>query len=677
MKKLRIILRSNLFFFAFFLIVGISFCYHLVSVPNFTFCNEVKEFTGKVIDYRLQTQNEIVVLTLQNQKEKFLVRIPFSLKENIREQIKLGSFIKGKGIYKIPMESGIFQTFSYPTYLRGKEIFYYVEAKDFTILSMGSFFYRVKDWVRSYLERRPNSVYLKMLLLGIFEEGDEEIFSSYRKNGIFHLFVISGMHFSFLYHFFLRFFRKFFQSKKKIVFSSFLGISCYYFLLSASVSSYRVYLFYFFVTGNSLLDLQLSKRKIFFLTFLTHLFFHPFSVYQIGFWYSYLLSFYFFYSVSFKQSCKKSFWKQSVFSFLVSFPLVVFRNYEFNPYSIIINFVMIRLMSSLLFPFLLISVFVPPLDFVFLWIFSFIEKASLFLEHLPFSQIIFPYFPLWGIIIYYIFLFVSFSFTKIFCLVLLFFWSLAFYVSPYLDSNAYLYFLDVGEGDATLLISPYRKEVILLDTGRKNEYLAKNILSFLKSLGISNIDYLILSHGDEDHAGNALYFLANFSVSNLVLNSGEDNVLEQGLKQQYAFKITNQIVMKYFSIYELRHSISFNENDNSRVFQICIQSVCTLFLGDISQKIEQEIVKTYQISSQILKVAHHGSKTSTSENLLKNVNFSHAIISAGRNNRYFHPHNEVLERLKKYQVNVWQTKDVGTIRVTIRKKEYTITTFYT
>ena len=212
---------------------------------------------------------------------------------------------------------------------------------------------------------------------------------------------------------------------------------------------------------------------------------------------------------------------------------------------------------------------------------------------------------------------------------------------------------------------------------QNNNSLVKNItIPLLKSLGIKKIDIIILTHGDYDHLGEALNLINNFKVDKVYINDNKINYLEK------------QIIKKHNNIYISKEGTNFNignfnflelntdledENDSSSIYYITYNNLKMLFTGDASVKSEEYILNNYNIKNiDILKLGHHGSRTSTSEDLLEKTNPKLALISCGRNNRFGHPHLETIEKLNKYNINYLRTDKLGTI--TINLDTYKITT---
>ena len=202
--------------------------------------------------------------------------------------------------------------------------------------------------------------------------------------------------------------------------------------------------------------------------------------------------------------------------------------------------------------------------------------------------------------------------------------------------------------------------------------ISDNVIKFLKSIGITKIDYLILSHGDADHAGEAINIIKKLNVKNVVLNEGDLNNLEKSIK-----KLSNVAVdydLKYFNIKNLNNKNYNDENENSIINSVKFLSYHLLFMGDASVKQEEYLIKKNNIKNiDILKVGHHGSKTSSSKTFINAINPKYSIISVGKNNKFGHPNKEVVKTLKNSII--YRTDQDGTIEFIINKSDININTY--
>ena len=233
---------------------------------------------------------------------------------------------------------------------------------------------------------------------------------------------------------------------------------------------------------------------------------------------------------------------------------------------------------------------------------------------------------------------------------------------------------------------------ILIDTGgaieykretwrgeRKNSIVDNTTIPYLKSLGIKKIDYFVASHGDYDHLGEAINLVNNFKVEKVIFNCGRFNFLEKEL-----IKVLDKKGIKYYScIKELtvdEVQLQFlqtkdfgNENDNSNVIYTELDGYKFMFMGDASIKTEKEILKEYELPNiDILKVGHHGSRTSSSKEFIDELNPKYALISVGENNKFKHPNKEVLDNLKNSKI--YRTDQDGSIMLKIKNDKLKIET---
>lgn len=218
-------------------------------------------------------------------------------------------------------------------------------------------------------------------------------------------------------------------------------------------------------------------------------------------------------------------------------------------------------------------------------------------------------------------------------------------LSPFNSPFLHISFIDVGQGDATLIKLPFNRGNILIDTGSKYNYYKLN--KYLCSEGIYKIDYLILTHNDSDHNGNIENLKNDFNIVQIVDKPTDISIKKIKLKSLYLGEFDN-------------------DNDNSLIYYLNVQGIDFLFTGDISNKAEKQLIQKYSnLKLDILKVSHHGSDTSTSESFIKNVLPKIAIISTS--GMYGHPSNKTINTLNAYMVDSYITKQAGNVEIYITK----------
>ena len=242
------------------------------------------------------------------------------------------------------------------------------------------------------------------------------------------------------------------------------------------------------------------------------------------------------------------------------------------------------------------------------------------------------------------------------------------------NENLEVYFLDVGQGDSELIVLPGNVK-ILIDGGPNNKIL-KELSSVLKPTD-RYIDLVILSHPELDHFSGLTDVLKRYQVGAFVSNGRRGNApafrdLEKIIKEN---KIAAVVLAENDKIKYLKNSFnvlspsknllqSAELNDTTLVMKFENEEVKILFTGDIGENIEEFLIKKYDLSADVLKVAHHGSKFSTGENFLKKATPKISVIEVGKNS-YGHPTAETLNGLASIGAQIFRTDKDGTIKFVI------------
>lgn len=246
--------------------------------------------------------------------------------------------------------------------------------------------------------------------------------------------------------------------------------------------------------------------------------------------------------------------------------------------------------------------------------------------------------------------------------------------------NLEVHFIDIGQGDATLIV--YDDFHILIDGG--NNGTEEKLLDYLDKQQVDDIEILVATHPDADHIGGLAEVIDHYDV-HLIIDSGEShssqtykNYYEAVQRQQargaiyledadFIFPLSEQIT---FEIIETGDD-NGDRNNNSVVAKLSYSEIDFLFTGDMESKTEQKILDR-QLEAEILKAGHHGSKTSSSNDFLDVVKPETVIISAGLNNSYGHPHRPLIDRLKHYTDDIYVTYEKGHIVVTTDGTDYSL-----
>lgn len=622
-------------------------------------------FYGVVIDY--QYKDNYISLVL-NGKEK--LKCNYYLDNNEKFDIKYGDILYLSGKLKKPNNNTIPNTFNYKKYLEHNDMYYILEIEKINKqVRTNNIIYKIKNIIKSRIDMYDKTGYLNAFILGNKNNIDNNTYSNYSKNGIIHIFSISGMHISLLASIILSLLNRINKSNKNVL-VVIMFLIFYLVLTNYQASIIRSIIFYIVINLFKLRKVKVSTLNSFLISISLILLFVPKFIYDIGFLYSSSVSFsLIFYKNKFNKNYIMNLLYVSFISFLISLPITISLNYQINLLSIIINLLFVPLVSFILYPLSLI-VFVFP---IFISLFNFFISITEFLSNnisnINFFNLYIPKMNFIIIIIYYLLVYLILS-KSIKWLIIFVLYIFVVKNINIIDNNYYVYFLDVGQGDMSVI--KYKDECIVIDTGPSSMYTYKitdNHIKFLHSIGVNNIDLLVISHGDNDHIGNANYLIDNFNVKNIIINKGEINESEKLLPKN---KIVNNYKSK-MKFYILEHTLFDNENSNSIVNYLVAYDIKFIFMGDGSKETELDIVNKYNINADVIKIGHHGSKTSSDEYFIKKINPIYSIISVGKNNRYNHPNIETLNSIKN--TKVFRTDKDGTISFKINRNVLDVETY--
>ena len=252
-----------------------------------------------------------------------------------------------------------------------------------------------------------------------------------------------------------------------------------------------------------------------------------------------------------------------------------------------------------------------------------------------------------------------------------------------------IYFVDVGQGDSTFIVTP-KNETILIDGGGSLvtdfDVGESTLLPYILDRGYKKIDLMFVSHFDQDHIGGLFKILEELKVERVCISKQEEdsenyqrflNIVKEKNIQVLVVKIGDKIVLDnnlYFNVlWPKDKQIEENKlNNNAIVMKLNYNNFSMLFTGDIEKKAEEEILETYKnskmLESDILKVAHHGSKTSTTNEFLNKVKPKIALIGVGKDNMFGHPSNTTIEKLENMGIKIYRTDLNGEISICVNDK---------
>lgn len=624
-----------------------------------------------------------IVTKIKQDKEKTVIDVRRGKKYRItfykQINVNLGDKVLISGKFNTPKSNTVFNTFNYRKYLLSKKIILVSNEASITIKHKNrNPFYSFKTSIKNHIEKYKSKAYLKAFIMGDTSLIEENIMSNYKKLGINHLFAISGMHVS-VFVFLINKLLKKYKAKDIIII---LFLLLFLFITDYSESLLRCSTFFIISYLNKVLKLNIKNIYLILISAFFLLLINPYLIYSIGFLFSVIITFFILASSNLlkdKPYFKKLF-IMSLICFLASVPILSFYFYKINLLTIVFNMIFIPLVSYLIFPLGLITFFLYPLDNIYMFFINLLEGLSSFFQNINFLSFVIAKPNILVILIYYIILFLSIKRNR--KLLIIYFIVLLININiKYFIRDASVTFLDVGQGDSSVIILPFGK-TILIDTG--GLYLSRYNISknktvpYLNSLGISKIDLLILTHGDYDHIGDTINLLNEIKVDEVLFNNDSFNDTENEIikvldKKNVRYSKNSEYFRKIKDLYFLNTKMYDNENDNSTVVYFTYKNFSFLFTGDASKEREEDIMENYNIKDIFfLKVGHHGSKTSTGSSFIKKINPKYSIISVGENNRYGHPNKNTLKNLK--DTTIFRTDLNGSIKIKLKKNKYEIKT---
>ncbi len=559
----------------------------------------------------------------------------------INKNIKSGGYYKVKyevnELNKNTQENGFNEYF----YYMSKGIYAKCYVKEYKLIKKK---YDLRFLIKEILYKRLSFYGSKSYIIFSILFGDKSLIDYdelviYKELGLIHLFVVSGLHIFILVNWIEKILLFFRFPRLARDFCKFLLIIFLVFITNFHVSSIRsliiflinLYEFYFCTKYDNV-------QKISFSSFLI-LFFNPYNAFSISF----VLGTICYYAVT---------QKGVMFMYIIALPIMIGMGVKFSIIYILFSLIFTNVLSKIL-PYIMLSVifkrltfFIKPIIDALFYLIN-IVYGSNYVEIKIFP---FNYFSIH--IYYFLFLFMLISnenirlhkfyknnkvyiFLFIAFLIIL---SQSFYFN-YLSRG--IHFIDVGQGDATLIVTNKNKK-ILIDTGQ-----SKNIVNYLNNHGIDKIDYVFISHYDLDHSKmldnidyNILY-TSHYKESKKVINLKKRDVINI---DDYTFKVV------------LPKNICDSSNKDSMCIYVYSKNSSYLFTGDVSKS---EFYK-FDYPVDILKAAHHGSKYSINKEKIRNINPKSCVISYGKN-KYNHPSSELVSFLKRLGIKIYKTKEDGSI----------------
>lgn len=250
------------------------------------------------------------------------------------------------------------------------------------------------------------------------------------------------------------------------------------------------------------------------------------------------------------------------------------------------------------------------------------------------------------------------------------------------NNEVLVYFIDVGQADAIYIKDGNSN--MMIDAGNNAD--GQLLVKYLQSLGVQEFKYVVGTHAHEDHIGGMDDIINNFKINNFYMpdaistSKTFEDVLDALDSKKVTFqtpKIGDKFMLENANFEVLSIGTDTSDlNDTSLVLKMTYNTTCVLFMGDASSNVEKNLLDK-DINCQVLKVGHHGSRYSSSDEFIKKVSPTYGIIMVGKDNKYGHPTKKTLDILEKYQVNIHRTDKEGTILMHLKGHDISFENFKT
>lgn len=713
MHNRRILMLSGMSLLSFFLAAETAKSLH---VTHFTSPGPARLSVTFKQTPQIDGNRLMAVTTIPEQEKLMLIYTIKSKpeKNQIQKLIQAGTSCKLNGTLSRPQPNRNMHVFNYKKYLKRKKIHWLFEPDSISLAeckhSPLSLLYFLEN-MRSEGIKRINGIfperlaaYGEALIFGDRGSISEEASEGYRRLGVVHLLAISGLHVGLIAAASVFLLLRAGWTWETVYGAMLIWLPFYGFLSGGNPPVVRAVLMTLLIASSKRWRLPLSTLDALSISFLLFVLFDPYLVYDIGFQLSYAVSLGIVLSASLFRHLS-AIWQMihiSIVSLLSSLPILSFHFHEFSMISVFANLFFIPFYTFFLLPAVFLLFFLsfihPPVSGYFALFFdkvlSVSESAAIWAGSFPFATVLTGkpstfsvIFMAVGFLIYFLLAERKYHpvLSAVPIVLVLVIHCLAIRYSPYGE----VVFIDVGQGDSILIKLPYNRGTYLIDTGgqlffpteewqeRKKSFRVGTdiLMPVLKSHGINRIDKLILTHSDADHMGAAKELIGKISIGTIYITprswekplmletvrlAKEKKIIIREVKAGYGWKNksgTFQFIFPFDDQYE--------GNNDSLVLYGRFGGMTWLFMGDAEKEAEEELISAYSgLHADVIKVSHHGSRTSTTQSFIEHVQPQYAVISAGMNNRYGHPHPEVLDVLETHGVRIYRTDRQGAVHFT-------------
>ncbi|MBF2503370.1 DNA internalization-related competence protein ComEC/Rec2 [Listeria marthii] len=704
-KKSKMIL---LFILLYLLIYSFLFIVEKSNTASFT----ATEFSGncQIID-NLKVDGDSFQAISRCKKEKFQLSYKITTEEEQQQlkNLQYGQFISVSANIETPQVNRNQNQFNYQEHLKRQRIHYVLQASSLSISDevSPSILMRIQNIRLQTITHITENIspkinpYFLALITGEKNGFSPEMYETYQQMGVVHLLAISGLHVNLLVGAIYFLLLKFGITRERAVLCLLIFLPFYIILTGANPPVIRAATMTALLLLSEKYATKWSSFSVICLSFVLFFLLQPYVIYEVGFQLSYAVSFGIILS-----SCQILTRQQNIFtkslaisfvSTMMSSVVMMYHFYSFSWVGIFFNLLYVPIFTIIILPgcisVFLLSMCSPVLsaipESVLTFLIQFIESFTNVLAKIPRQTLVTgrPNTIILVLIIGTILLFFYQWQKKKFPIGIFIFFCMLCYISSF-NFIGKVSFVDVGQGDSILIQLPYNKGNYLIDTGgqlpfEKEDWAKKRkpftigestLTPVLKSKGISSLDKVIITHSDADHMEGLDDLAKNISIKELIFAQGAENkaIMKEALDAMPQVKQTIILAGANWQVGENRFECLYptqagvGGNDDSIVLKAILDNKVWLFTGDLEANGEQKLLDQ-PVKADILKVGHHGSKTSTSKEFMQQVQPTFAIISCGVKNRFGHPHAETLKTLEAAETTILRTDLQGEIIYTFGK----------
>ncbi len=658
---------------------------------------------------------------------------PYKVKEKIllnyyhKETLNIGEKIRVKGTLLLPKENTNPGLFNYRLYLQTKNIHTILnsDSNNLYIISKSKVSQeqllrlRFQTKVTNILDRtlnEKNSKLMSSIILGNGNFLDDETGTKFRELGLSHILAVSGLHIGIIYLFISKLLRLLGVDKRFSIIIALIIIWIYAYLIGFPTSVLRSSIMFSILSLSTLFYRRYDSINTLSFAALFLLFIRPLWIFDLGFQLSFTAT------ASIIVFTPRLNWLLSIYSKTLArllssliavqvglFPVLA---YHFNSYavmSLISNLILIPIFSfSLILCFILIitSLIYINLSLIFgLLLDKILNATSIIIDmfyKFSFLNLSLPSLNIGFILLYYFLLLVSLRVIKIHIFKprinkLIFNYLIIVVLVCFLNiftlNKTTLEFIDVGQGDSCLVST--KDKTFMIDTGGNVfgdfDVGERVVLPYLKKKGINKLDAVFITHFHEDHAKGLIPLINNIKIDTIfigyenkessifkeiIFNASKHKIKVSKISEKDLIYIDNNNIIKVLNP-SFNSSVSSTDNENNLSLALLLKSYNKniFFTGDIEKDIEYKILDSYELGEiDIIKAPHHGSSTSSTQELINATTPSYVVIQVGKNS-FGHPNNEVVNRYKQVGAKILRTDENGLITIKIDTDNIEINTY--